>query len=193
MIGRSVWLSAAMALVLSGTYSRAESLDAISRPNIAAATCPTEWAALITFEPDLWADTNPISIDRSLDQATTDAVSKYFVAIMASADHVATIISFTEPGEPTQSSFDEAKAKYDLSKCLTLTPAERDLVVELALLGRPSRTEEKAEGALFEVFDQYDCSGFAEASEKIFQLDPQSASFEADYREIMSGTAKDCP
>jgi len=178
--------------LLAGTASFGQELDTISRPDIAAAHCPAEWAALITFEPDVWADSNPIGIDPSLDQETTDAANKYFVAIMAVADHVGSIIGFSTPGEPTQSYFDEAEAKYDLSICLTLTSAERDLVVELALSGRPSRTEESARAMLFEAFDEYECSGFAEASADIFRLDPQDASFQSRYDEIMSIVGDGC-
>ena len=180
------------AFILTGTVSFGQDLETISRPDIVAANCPAEWAARITFEPDLWADTNPIGIDPSLDQATTDVVNKYFVVIMALANHFSTIIGFSELGEATQSYFNEAEAKYDFSICLTLTPAERDLVVESALLGRPSRSEETARAALFEAFDRYECSGFAEASAEIFHLDPQSASFQSHYEEIMSTVDEEC-
>jgi|GEM_PF-5457950 len=180
------------ALILTGTVSFGQDFETISRPDIAAANCPAEWAALITFEPDLWADTNPIGIEPSLDQATTDAVNKYFVSIMASAEHVSTIIGFPEPSKPMQAYFDVAEAKYDLSTCLTLTPAEQDLVVELSLLGRPSRTEEGSRAVLFEAFYQYECSGLAEASAEIFRLDPQSASFQSRYEEIMSTIHDEC-
>ena len=77
-----------MALVLSGTSPRAESVNSISPPEIAATTCPIEWTALTALEPDLWADTNPIGIDPSLDQATTNAFNKYFLWVIEQADHV---------------------------------------------------------------------------------------------------------
>ena len=74
-----------------------------------------------------------------------------------------------------------------------MTPAEKDRIVDAYRSRRPSRAEDRIRTALFEAFDEYECMQFAVASEKIFQLDPESSSFAADYLEIMSSTVKDCP
>lgn len=188
----AAWVASLARLVLTGTVSYAQNVDTISRPDIAAANCPTEWATLVALDPDLWADTHPIEIDPSLDDVTTAAVNKYFLAIMASADHVSTILGFARPDAHTQSYFDEAKAKYNLSTCLIPTQVERDLIVELAKLGRTSATEETIRAQLFEAFNQYECMAFAQASAQVFRLNPQSATFPSDYEEIMSSTLNPC-
>lgn len=183
------WLAA---FILIGTTSFGEDLETISRPDIAATNCPAEWAVITTLEPDLWADTNPIGIDPSLDQATTDAFNKYFLWIMAQAEHVSAIIGLQDPDTLTQSYLDTAKAKYDLSTCLGMVSAEKDLVVAAYHAHRPSLPKERIRARLFQTFEEYDCMKFAQASDHIFRLDPQSASFQSGYAEIMSTTIKDC-
>ncbi|MCF6273418.1 MAG: hypothetical protein L3J37_09570 [Rhodobacteraceae bacterium] len=189
---KSAWFASFAMLVLTGTVSYAENLDTISRPDIAATNCPTEWANLVALQPGYWADTNPIEIDPSLDDVTTEAVNKYFLAIMALADHVSNILGFAEIDAHTQSYFDEAKAKYNLSTCLTPTQAERDIIVEAAKLGRTSATEDTIRVKLFEAFDQYECMAFAQVSAQILRLDPQSVTFPLDYEDIISTTLNEC-
>lgn len=192
MYTKSAWFASLALLVLTSNVSYAGNLVTISRPDIAAASCPTEWANLLALRPEHWADTNPIQIDPSLDDATTEAINKYFVAIMASADHVSTILDLTEIEAHPQSYFDEAKAKYDLSTCLTPTQIERDLIVEATKLGRTSATEDTIRAKLFEAFDQYECMAIAQASVQIFRLDPQSVTFQLDHERIISTTLNEC-
>ena len=189
---KSAWLASLATLVLTGTVSYAQNMDTISRPDIAATNCPTEWANLVALRPGHWADTNPIEIDPLLDEATTEAVNKYFVAIMALADHVSTILGFAEITAHTQSYFDEAKAKYNLSTCLNPTQVERNLIVETAKLRSTSATEDTIRVKLFEAFDQYECMDFVEVSAQIFRLAPQSATFLLDYEEVISTTLNEC-
>jgi hypothetical protein len=178
--------------ISTSTTCFGQDLEAVSRTDIAAANCPTEWAAIIALEPDLWADTNPIDIDPEFDQATTDAFNKYFLSIMAQADHVASIIGLGGTDTPTQSYFDRAEAKFDLSACLTMIPTERDLVVDTYHAARPSISKDEIRAALFEAFDEYDCSGLKQLSNQIFRLNIQDASFRMDYEEIMSAMLNQC-
>ncbi len=180
------------ALIFTGTFLKGEVLETISRPDIAANFCPAEWAAFVSQEPDLWADTNPIRIDPSFDQSATDVFNKYFLWVMAQAEHFSSVTTLADPDIRTPSYFRKAKSYYDLSKCLTMTPAEKDLMIKTYLSDRSSKSEDIVRAKLFEAFDEYECMGFAQASEQIFRLDSQSASFQSDYKKITSTTLKVC-
>ncbi|WP_394182252.1 hypothetical protein [Yoonia maritima] len=192
MKNTSACLALLSAFILTSTASNGEDLETISRPDIAAANCPVEWAALTALETDLWEDTNPIGIDPSLDQGTTNAINKYFLWIMAREAHVASLIGISDPNVDVSSYFDGAKAKYNLSTCLTMTQAERDLVVAAYHAHSPSRPEDRIRARFFDAFDEYECMGLARASAQVFQLNPQSASFQSDYEKIMSTTLQEC-
>ncbi|MEJ6402500.1 hypothetical protein [Yoonia sp. 2307UL14-13] len=170
----------------------AQDLEQISRPEIAADHCPDEWAAITTLEPDLWADTPTIGIDPAFRPVETDAFNKYFVQIMAFEKHVASVIALEKPANQTGARFDRAKAAFDLSSCLTLTPTERDLVVTAYQAQRPDLTQDRIRTALFNGFDEYTCMGLADVSAQIFTLDPEDAAFAADYAMIMSSALNDC-
>ena len=178
--------------VLGAAASFAEDVEAISRPDIAAANCPAEWDALVALDPDLWADTNPIGIEPSFDRVTNDVFHKYFVWIMAQEAHVASIIGLKDRATHTQSYMTEAKAQHELSLCLTMTSDERNVVVDAYHAQDPAVSEERIRKGLFKVFDDYTCIGLENASVQILELDPEDPSFASEYADIMSGVREAC-
>ena len=110
------------AFILFAHNSNAEEMESISRPSVAAAECPTEWNAITLLDPDLWIDTNPIGIDPSLDQATTNSVNKYFLSIMAITEHFGSLRRLEDPDWHTQNDFDiarECRALFPTFRCIS--------------------------------------------------------------------------
>ncbi|PID35579.1 MAG: hypothetical protein CR993_09020 [Rhodobacterales bacterium] len=176
------------ALILTSTSASANSLRFT---DAAAMYCPNEWAKLTSLKPELLENAKPLVTDPSLDPATSEAFTKYGLWSIALAGHVESVIGLQQKQERA-TLFATAIAFYEWSSCLPLTHAEEARVIEILRGQRPSLSEEQLRSIVFEAHEKYECMQFEQASLKIFQLDPESETFDADFNAILSTSLQEC-
>ena len=176
---------------MTSSVLSAERFETVTRSEIAATHCNSEWVSLLALQPNAWTGFGAVEIDNAIDIATTEAFNKYAAAIPAYADYVATFVGFADTSNHNATYLALARAKYDLGICLTPTKSERSLITELALT-TGDKSERDVRATLFQTFDQFDCMQFAKASEVIFDLAPPSQPFFIDFEAITEANMTVC-
>ncbi|MGH1575686.1 hypothetical protein [Planktotalea sp.] len=182
--------SAALLLAMTGS-TWADQFQTVTRPEVAAKHCNTEWSRFEALNPNAWSKFPPFEIDPNIEAATTEALNKYEIAVIALADYFGSFLGFADAENQNPAYFSSTRARYDLAMCLFPTKPERNLVLELART-KSSAPDAKLRTDLFGLFDRFECMQVAKASEVIFDLDPTRQPFSFDFKTITNANMKKC-
>jgi hypothetical protein len=191
MVKLQFLLTSAAMLMMSSGSSMADQPVTVSQIEVADASCPSEWSDLTQLKPNAWVELSAFEVDPEIAPATTDAFNKSATAVIAMADYMGSFVGLTDPENQNPTFLALAHAKYELVMCLIPTEAERNLIIELAILNGIA-SDEEIRGTFFKGFDQFHCMRVADASEQIFDLDTLNRNFSSDFEAITTSTMKVC-
>ncbi|MEP6241809.1 hypothetical protein, partial [Erythrobacter sp.] len=140
---------------------------------------------------DDWAGYPPLGIDPDIDTPTTDAFNKFALSALALAEYLGSYSQMTPTELQKPEQYARFKSQFDLATCLTPTEAEKDLIVAFGQ-STMGLSETKIRTEFFAAINLHSCTGIEGNSKKIFQLDPQSASFSNDFQAILTAIVTTC-
>ncbi len=187
-------LAALISLTVGQTAMAAE-LVPRDRQEAASAYCEVEWTNYVNHASnqtlDDWAGYPPLGIDPDIDTPTTDAFNKFALSALALAEYLGSYSQMTPTELQKPEQYARFKSQFDLATCLTPTEAEKDLIVAFGQ-STMGLSETKIRTEFFAAINLHSCTGIEGNSKKIFQLDPQSASFSSDFQAIQATIVTSC-
>ncbi|MBY5935182.1 hypothetical protein KUV51_19405 [Tateyamaria omphalii] len=189
MTARQLFLNVSAALVVMTATAAQAGTRAI---DIAARTCPAEWAAVTAMEPEAWGAVGPVTPVQTTDSVARAAFEKYAAGVVALAEYVGVFVGLPDAVARDPASLALAQAKFDLTLCLMPTETERDRIATLWAATQPDMTEDTAHATLFAGIDQFACMRMDAASARILALDPLSARFAEAYQAAIEAEMVPC-
>ncbi|MCV6593228.1 MAG: hypothetical protein OIF48_09780 [Silicimonas sp.] len=158
--------------VLFASALAAEEQTTIEVAEIAAQNCGPEWSRVLELDPDAWAALPTVTIDPGLDPEVTRIYNKHAASLAAMAEYIGLFIAFGHVENQTLAAFEQARARFDLTMCLSLTTAEREVLLDF-MRTLPDIPEDADLNAFFIGQDKFNCMRFPEASRALFARVPE--------------------
>ncbi len=157
------------------------------------AQCPTQTEAYLIQEGTLFAEIPALDGAFEDDQAATEAYRRYQLSVHLLAAFTGQFLGLST--HPTKAYAAQSKALLDLTLCVQPSAQEQDLIVQKMKSGSSqaaSLKDAEVRTQLFGAFDEFQCMGFVQASEAIFDLDPTAPDYPTKIGALMASKMKSC-